>query len=85
MSAAVAEFKGPNIFGVVRFAHVNMELVRVEANFSGLSPGKHGWTINEFGDLTRGAASTGKVYNPADQGSEKEVCISILNSFIILL
>ncbi|KAG8659327.1 copper chaperone for superoxide dismutase, chloroplastic/cytosolic [Manihot esculenta] len=72
VSAAVAEFKGPNIFGVVRFAHVNMELVRVEANFSGLSPGKHGWTINEFGDLTRGAASTGKVYNPADQGSEKE-------------
>ncbi|MCL7048351.1 hypothetical protein MKW94_000013, partial [Papaver nudicaule] len=64
VSAAVAEFKGPEIFGVVRVAQVSMELARIEANFSGLSPGKHGWTINEFGDLTRGAASTGKVFNP---------------------
>ncbi|KDP25560.1 hypothetical protein JCGZ_20716 [Jatropha curcas] len=72
VSAAVAEFKGPDIFGVVRFAQVNMELARVEANFSGLSPGKHGWTINEFGDLTRGAASTGKVYNPTNQATGKE-------------
>ncbi|OUZ99471.1 Superoxide dismutase [Macleaya cordata] len=64
VSAAVAEFKGPDIFGVVRVAQVSMELARVEATFSGLSPGKHGWSINEFGDLTRGAASTGKVFNP---------------------
>ncbi|XP_062074157.1 copper chaperone for superoxide dismutase, chloroplastic/cytosolic [Humulus lupulus] len=64
VSAAVAEFKGPEIFGVVRLAQVNMELARIEANFSGLSPGKHGWSINEFGDLTNGAASTGKVFNP---------------------
>lgn len=70
VSAAVAEFKGPTIFGVVRLAQVNMELARIEASFSGLSPGKHGWAINEFGDLTSGAASTGKVYNPADQLSE---------------
>ncbi|NP_001334022.1 copper chaperone for superoxide dismutase isoform 2 [Solanum lycopersicum] len=54
---------GPDIFGVVRLAQVNMELTRIEANFSGLSPGKHAWSINEFGDLTRGAASTGKLYS----------------------
>ncbi|KAK9276660.1 hypothetical protein L1049_006196 [Liquidambar formosana] len=72
ISAAVAEFKGPDIFGVVRFAQVNMELARIEASFSGLSPGKHGWSINEFGDLTRGAASTGKVFNPTNQGTAKE-------------
>lgn len=71
ISAAVAEFKGPDIFGVVRFAQVSMELAKIEAIFSGLSPGKHGWSINEFGDLTRGAASTGKIFNPNDQ--EKEV------------
>ncbi|KAK0606979.1 hypothetical protein LWI29_007241 [Acer saccharum] len=41
-----------------------MELARIEANFNGLSPRKHGWSINEFGDLTNSAASTGKVYNP---------------------
>ncbi|KAL4326431.1 hypothetical protein GQ457_11G024440 [Hibiscus cannabinus] len=37
----------------VRLAQVSMELARMEANFSGLSPRKHGWSSNEFGDLTR--------------------------------
>ncbi|AES90972.1 putative superoxide dismutase, copper/zinc binding domain, heavy metal-associated domain, HMA [Medicago truncatula] len=72
ISAAVSEFKGPEIFGVVRLAQVNMELARIEANFSGLSPGKHSWSINEFGDLTRGAASTGKVFNPLNEENTKE-------------
>ncbi|RDX77507.1 Copper chaperone for superoxide dismutase, chloroplastic/cytosolic, partial [Mucuna pruriens] len=72
ISAAVSEFKGPDIFGVVRLAQVNMELARIEANFSGLSPGKHGWSINEFGDLTRGAASTGKMFNPINEENSKE-------------
>ncbi|KAL6979664.1 hypothetical protein U1Q18_021320 [Sarracenia purpurea var. burkii] len=73
VSAAVAEFKGPHIFGVVRIAQVNMELARLEASFSGLAPGKHGWSINEFGDLTMGPASTGKVFNPTNvAAAEKE-------------
>ncbi|KAL6556334.1 hypothetical protein OROGR_005622 [Orobanche gracilis] len=70
VSAAVAEFKGPSIFGVVRLAQVSMELARIEANFSGLPPGKHGWSVNEFGDLTKGAASTGKVFNPTKSQQE---------------
>ncbi|XP_057812197.1 copper chaperone for superoxide dismutase, chloroplastic/cytosolic [Salvia miltiorrhiza] len=70
VSAAVAEFKGPSIYGVVRLAQVNMELARIEANFSGLPPGKHGWSINQFGDLTKGAASTGKVFNPLKDEKE---------------
>lgn len=76
VSAAVAEFKGPDIFGVVRLAQVNMELARIEANFSGLPPGKHGWSINEFGDVTEGAASTGKVFNPSKEEAN-EVCFDI--------
>ncbi|XP_061348245.1 copper chaperone for superoxide dismutase, chloroplastic/cytosolic isoform X3 [Gastrolobium bilobum] len=72
ISAVVSEFKGPSIFGVVRLAQVNMELARIEANFSGLSPGKHGWSINEFGDLTRGAASTGKVFDLINEENTKE-------------
>ncbi|XWS61876.1 hypothetical protein CRYUN_Cryun07bG0162000 [Craigia yunnanensis] len=72
VSAAVVEFKGPEIFGVVRLVQVSMELAGIEASFSGLSPGKHGWSINEFGDLTRGAASTGKVFNPSKEGTDKE-------------
>lgn len=72
VSAAVAEFKGPTIIGVVRFAQVNMELSRIEANFSGLSPGVHGWSINQYGDLTKGAASTGKIYNTSSSNHLKE-------------
>lgn len=79
VSAAVAEFKGPEIFGVVRFAQTHMELARIEANFSGLPPGKHAWAINEFGDLTKGPVSTGKVYNPPTQGSKSEVLINVLS------
>ncbi|KAJ0265536.1 Superoxide dismutase [Hirschfeldia incana] len=63
-AAAVSEFKGPNIFGVVRFVQISMENVEIEASFGGLSPGKHSWCINEYGDLTKGAASTGNIYNP---------------------
>ncbi|XVF51605.1 hypothetical protein PTKIN_Ptkin04bG0197500 [Pterospermum kingtungense] len=86
VSAAVAEFKGPQIFGVVRLAQVSMELARIEASFSGLSPGKHGWSINEFGDLTRGAANTGKVFNPSNEGTDKEVSspTSAISDFIFL-
>ncbi|KAL0697669.1 hypothetical protein Bca4012_053791 [Brassica carinata] len=72
VSAAVAEFKGPDIFGVVRFAQVSMELARIEANFTGLSPGKHSWCINEYGDLTNGAASTGNLYNPLQDHTNAE-------------
>ncbi|PKI40447.1 hypothetical protein CRG98_039171 [Punica granatum] len=61
--------EGPDIFGVVRFAQLNIELARIEADFSGLSPGAHGWSINEFDDLKRGAASTGDVFNPEAEGT----------------
>ena len=81
----MAEFKGPDIFGVVRLAQVNMELARIEANFSGLSPGKHGWSINEFGDLTRGAASTGKVFNPTSEVPANEVCFQYISLFFLIL
>lgn len=82
VSAAVAEFKGPEIFGVVRLAQVSMELARIEANFSGLPPGNHGWSINEFGDLTQGAASTGKVFNPTKNETEVGVNNIALFSYI---
>lgn len=75
VSASVAEFKGPVVFGVVRFAQVSMELARVEASLSGLTPGRHGWSINEYGDLTRGAASTGKVYNHPGGLAADQVCL----------
>ena len=64
---------------MVRLAQVSMELARIEASFSGLSPGKHAWSINEFGDLTRGAASTGKLFNPIkEQLSEEKVSLFLV-------
>lgn len=84
VSAAVSEFKGPNIFGVVRLAQVNMELARVEANFSGLPTGKHGWSINEYGDLTKGVASTGKVFNPTTEKKVSSPLFGTMYHIIIL-
>lgn len=62
-----------------------MELARIEASFSGLSPGKHGWSINEFGDLTRGAASTGKVFNRLNHASEKVKLLLVFLYKVLLL
>lgn len=85
VSASVAEFKGPVVFGVVRLAQVSMELARVEASFSGLTPGRHGWSINEYGDLTKGAASTGKVYNHPGGLATDQVCLFFFIIFYVFL
>ncbi|EYU46012.1 hypothetical protein MIMGU_mgv1a014806mg [Erythranthe guttata] len=70
VSSAVAEFKGPTIFGVVHLAQVSTEVTKIEANFSRSPPGNnkynYNWSINEFGDLTQGAATTGNVFNPTN-------------------
>jgi len=36
----------------------------IQGEVRGLTPGKHGITVNVSGDLTEGAASTGDIYNP---------------------
>ena len=72
-AVAMAEFKGPEIYGVVWIVQLDMAMARIVANFSGLSEGAHGWSINEYGDLTRGAASTGKIYNPSTSVELNEV------------
>lgn len=61
---------------MVRFAQVSMELSRIDASFSGLTPGSHAWSINAYGDLTRGAASTGGIFeseSPNSTGSKDKV------------
>lgn len=65
MTIAVAEFKGPDVHGVVRFAQSTGERAScsIEAVIDGLAPGAHGWSVHEFGDLTQGPMTTGPVYN----------------------
>ena len=72
-AVAVAEFKGPEIYGVVWILQLNMTMAQINATFCGLSEGPHGWSINEYGDLSQGAASTGKIYNPPSSVELNEV------------
>lgn len=62
----VAEFKGPAVHGLVRFAQVNHQEARIEAEFDGLLLC---CSVNEYGDLRKGAASTGNTYSPLSIGS----------------
>ncbi|OAE24946.1 hypothetical protein AXG93_3545s1110 [Marchantia polymorpha subsp. ruderalis] len=59
----VAEFRGPAVHGLVRFAQMSELESQIEATFDGLTPGLHSWSVNEYGDVREGAASTGLPYS----------------------
>ena len=52
------------VSGVVRFRHVEGEKVKIEADVTGLTPGKHGFHIHQYGNLTEGCKTAGPHYNP---------------------
>eukprot|EP00898_Chlorokybus_atmophyticus_P006663 jgi/Chlat1/6999/Chrsp56S06681 len=65
VSAAVAEFKGPSLFGVARMTQLAGDLAHVEITLDGLQPNRrHAVALHEYGDLTQGPSSTGRRYNP---------------------
>jgi len=73
--AAVTEFKGESwghgsLVGVVRLVQLTRTRWRVEASLEGLRPGRHTIALHEYGDLTRGVDSTGRVLNVSDAGAE---------------
>lgn len=63
--ATVAPASGSNVRGTVSFIR-EKDGIRVEANFTGLTPGKHGFHIHEKGDCSApDGSSAGGHFNPA--------------------
>lgn len=64
---AVAALTTGNIQGVIQFIKENpYAQVQVHGNVTGLSPGRHGFHVHRFGDLTGGCKSAAAHYNPAN-------------------
>jgi Cu-Zn family superoxide dismutase len=62
---AVAVLKGTaNVDGTVTLVQESEGPTTVTVKLQGLTPGKHGFHLHEFGDTTNGCLSTGPHYNP---------------------
>lgn len=60
---------GSSILGILRLSQASEDgSTIIEGELKGLSPGKHGITINVYGDLSDGAASCGAIFNPFGTG-----------------
>lgn len=60
MAKAVCVLRGDNIDGFVHLTQVSEEAPTIiEGNISGLSKGKHGFSVNIYGDLSCGISSVG--------------------------
>jgi len=65
--AVLHSTQGNNITGTVTFTEV-ADGVQVQAEITGLSPGKHGFHVHEFGDCSAAdASSAGAHFNPTTQ------------------
>lgn len=64
--AVISPTQGNAVTGTVKFSQTDGG-VRVVADLSGLPPGKHGFHIHEYGDISDGAKAlkTGGHYDPA--------------------
>lgn len=56
----VLEGKAP---GIIYFEQIGNQC-HITGNVSGLTPGKHGFNVHEYGDLSSGHPSTGGHFNP---------------------
>lgn len=62
---AVAVLKGTSkVEGVVNLTQEDDGPTTVKVKITGLTPGKHGFHLHEFGDTTNGCLSTGPHFNP---------------------
>jgi Cu-Zn family superoxide dismutase len=68
MLKGVCVVKGDSVSGTVIFSQdEDSSPVEITAMIQGLSPGKHGISINVFGDVTNGCTSTGPHFNPLNK------------------
>ena len=84
---AVCEFEHKSIDGFTGYATVTQkpdEETIIKGIFKGLTPGKHGFHIHEFGDLSKGCESAGGHYNPhgVDHGDIKSGHIGDLGNVV---
>ena len=56
---------GSGVSGVVKMMQRTGQKVQIQASINGLTAGKHGFHIHEFGNLTNGCVTAGAHYNPA--------------------
>ncbi|XP_076818053.1 copper chaperone for superoxide dismutase-like isoform X3 [Clavelina lepadiformis] len=68
LGAAVAEISGNNVNGVVRIVQLANNNCLIEGTIDGLTPGKHGLNVHEYGDLSDGCRSCGNHFNPHNFG-----------------
>ena len=61
---ATLEHTEDNVEGFVKFKQDPGKATIIKGIIKGLTPGKHGFHIHEFGDLSDGCASAGGHYNP---------------------
>ncbi|CAO3697809.1 unnamed protein product [Rhizopus stolonifer] len=62
--SAIAFLNTSDVSGLVHFYQESFDSpTRITANITGLTPGKHGFHIHEFGDLSNGCTSTGGHFN----------------------
>eukprot|EP00347_Sterkiella_histriomuscorum_P011523 403372125 len=55
---------GSGVSGVVKFIQTVGSRVVIEARIKGLTPGKHGFHVHEWGNLTNGCVTAGAHFNP---------------------
>ena len=66
---------GSAVSGVLRLSQASEDgATTIEGELKGLSPGKHGISVNVYGDLSEGAASCGEIFNPFGKLPQPEPC-----------
>mmetsp|Transcript_14865 Transcript_14865/g.10413 ORF Transcript_14865/g.10413 Transcript_14865/m.10413 type:complete len:110 (-) Transcript_14865:307-636(-) len=58
------EDSNSGVSGIVKFTQVEGQKCRIQAEITGLTEGKHGFHIHQYGNLTQGCKTAGPHYNP---------------------